>query len=157
ATARSSTRVDLAWTDNSGTSSTNPTATSFKLYRSTDQVNWTWFATPGQGVTTYSWWSGSAGVTYYFFATASVSSGDSAPSNICDTTMTGSTTPTTAPAAPSNLTLTVADSSQINLSWTSNDTSQNGFNIYRSTNGTNYVEIGTAGAGTTSCADTGLS
>ena len=51
----------------------------------------------------------------------------------------------------------MADSSQINLSWTSNDTAQNGFNIYRSTNGTNYVEIGTAGAGTTSCADTGLS
>src|SRR5437588_352062 len=83
--------------------------------------------------TSYTWWGGSAGTTYYFYITASVSAGDSAPSNTSSTTTTGASTPTGAPAAPSSLALTVASSSQINLTWTSNDTMQNGFNIFRST------------------------
>src|SRR5439155_14842908 len=157
AMARSSAEVDLAWKDNSGTSSTNPAATSFKLYRSTDNVSWSWFATPGQGTTSYTWWGGSASTTYYFYITASASTGDSAASNTSSTTTTGATSPSAAPAAPSNLALSVVSSGQINLSWTSNDTVQNGFNLFRSTDGTNFTEIATTAASITSYADMGLS
>src|SRR5438132_187396 len=99
----------------------------------------------------------SASTSYYFYIAASVTAGDSAPSNTSSTTTTGAVAPTAAPAAPSNLALTVASSSQINLSWTSNDTVQNGFNLFRSSDGINFTQIATTAAGITSYADGGLS
>ena len=51
----------------------------------------------------------------------------------------------------------MVSSGQINLSWTSNDTVQNGFNLFRSTDGTNFTEIATTAASVTSYADMGLS
>src|SRR5207244_12526053 len=68
ATAASATSVNLSWTDNSVSPNV---ATSFKLYRSTDNVTFSWFASAGQGATTYTWWGGSAGRTYYFYVAAS--------------------------------------------------------------------------------------
>ncbi|TMQ30281.1 MAG: hypothetical protein E6K70_24420, partial [Planctomycetota bacterium] len=68
ATALSGTQVSLSWTDNSVSPSA---ATSFKIYRSTDQVSWAWFASTGQGVTSYTWSGGSPATTYYFYVTAS--------------------------------------------------------------------------------------
>src|SRR5207245_1825091 len=86
AMARSSAEVDLAWKDNSGTSSTNPAATSFKLYRSTDNVSWSWFATPGQGTTSYTGMGRSASTTYYYKVNAYDSVGASAYSNTANAT-----------------------------------------------------------------------
>src|SRR5438128_12460576 len=83
ATAASATAVNLSWTDNSVSPNV---ATSFKLYRSTDNVTFSWFASAGQGVTTYTWGGGSAGTTYYFYVTASSSTGDSPPSNTATVT-----------------------------------------------------------------------
>jgi len=59
--------------------------------------------------------------------------------------------------APSNLSLTVASSSQINLSWSDNSGTEDGFKIERKTgvNGT-YTEVHTVGANTTTFNDTGL-
>src|SRR5205807_1527791 len=109
--AFSTTRIDLSWTDNSGTGSTNPLATSFKLFRSTDQVNWSWFGTAGQGATSYTWWGATASSTYYFYVKASITSGDSGASNTITITTPG------VPIAPSNVVATAASSTKVNFSW----------------------------------------
>ena len=59
-------------------------------------------------------------------------------------------------AAPSNLIAAASGSSQINLSWTDNATNETGYTVERSTDGTNFTQIGSLGANSTSYADTGL-
>jgi hypothetical protein len=61
------------------------------------------------------------------------------------------------PDAPSNLTATVASSSQINLSWTDNSDNESGFKIERKTGSGSYQLITTVGAGATAYQNTGLS
>ncbi|HSZ59475.1 MAG TPA: DUF4082 domain-containing protein, partial [Tepidisphaeraceae bacterium] len=63
---------------------------------------------------------------------------------------------TTVPAAPSNLSAAAASSSQINLSWTDNSNNETGFLIERSTNGVTFTQIASLAANTTSYSDTGL-
>jgi len=63
----------------------------------------------------------------------------------------------TPPAAPVNLTATVASSSQINLSWTAGSANHTGFKVERSLNGTTYSQIGTTAANVTTFNNTGLS
>jgi fibronectin type 3 domain-containing protein len=66
---------------------------------------------------------------------------------------------TAPPAAPSNLVATAFSGSVINLTWTDNDTAPNsatGYNIFQSTDGTNFTQVGTASAGATSFAVGGL-
>src|SRR5207253_3866712 len=53
-----------------------------------------------------------------------------------------------APAAPSNLTATAVSLTQINLKWTNNAANATGFNVQRSTDGTNFTTIATAGPAT---------
>ncbi|HEX8524410.1 MAG TPA: NPCBM/NEW2 domain-containing protein [Tepidisphaeraceae bacterium] len=63
----------------------------------------------------------------------------------------------TAPAAPTGLTATAASSTQINLSW--NDvTGETGYKVLRSTDNTNFAQIGaTLAANTTTYSDTTVS
>ena len=66
---------------------------------------------------------------------------------------------TAPPAAPSNLAAAAFSGSVINLTWTDNDTAPNAataYNIFESTNGTNFTQVGTASAGATSFAVGGL-
>lgn len=69
------------------------------------------------------------------------------------------TTPT-APAAPSNLSTTVVSGDQVDLSWTDNASSEDGFYVYRaqSTGSTtaDYTQIADLAADTTTYSDTGL-
>jgi hypothetical protein len=69
------------------------------------------------------------------------------------------TTPTQAPAAPTNLSATAASSSIINLAWTDNDTAPNtatGYDVEQSTDGVNFTQVATASAGASSFAVGGL-
>ncbi|MCU0494940.1 MAG: S8 family serine peptidase [Chloroflexaceae bacterium] len=71
-------------------------------------------------------------------------------------------TPTPAPAppaAPSNLSAGAVSSTQINLTWTDNSTTESGFRIERCQGRfcSNFAEIATVGAGVTSFQNTGLS
>jgi alpha-tubulin suppressor-like RCC1 family protein len=59
--------------------------------------------------------------------------------------------------APSGLTVTVVSSSQINLSWQDNSNNEDGFEIWRSTDGINYTLRFTLNADTISYSDTGFS
>ncbi|HEX2860296.1 MAG TPA: endo-1,4-beta-xylanase [Lacunisphaera sp.] len=65
----------------------------------------------------------------------------------------------TAPAAPSNLTATVSSSSQINLAWTDNATTETAYKVERATSSSGpWTEIaGTLAANSTTYAATGLS
>jgi hypothetical protein len=60
------------------------------------------------------------------------------------------------PAAPANLTATAASSTQINLSWTDDSTNETGFLIERSTDGVNFTQIATAPVNATSFQDSNL-
>jgi Galactose oxidase-like, Early set domain/Fibronectin type III domain/Kelch motif len=61
------------------------------------------------------------------------------------------------PAGPTNLNATAGSTSQVNLSWADNASTETGFRIERSTDGTSFTEIRTVGANVTTDADTGLS
>jgi subtilisin family serine protease len=65
----------------------------------------------------------------------------------------GSPTP---PQAPTGLAATAVSTSQINLAWTDNSGDETGFLIERSTNGTDFGQIASVGAGATSFSNTGL-
>jgi thermitase len=65
-------------------------------------------------------------------------------------------TPPPAPSAPSALGATATSSSQINLTWTDNSANETGFKIERSSDGTTFSQIATAGANTSSFSDADL-
>jgi uncharacterized protein (TIGR02145 family) len=68
----------------------------------------------------------------------------------------GNSNTTVVPVAPSNLTGTVASTTQINLSWTDNSTNETGFKIERKTGTGAYSVIGTTAADITIFNDIGL-
>ena len=144
ATAISGARVDLTWVDNSSVES------GFKVYRSTDNVTFTFLGSSGQNVTTYSNGNAQPGTTYYYRVLAYDSGGgQSAPSNTVTVT-----TPTV-PAVPSNLVATAVSKTQINLTWVDNSTNETNFRIDRSTNGVSFSTLTWTGANVTSFSDTG--
>lgn len=123
ATAVSSSRIDLTWTDNS----TNEGG--FKLERSTDGVNFSQIAILVPNTTSYPNTSLNASTSYHFRIRAYEGANHSAFSNVATATTQAT------PAAPSNLTATAVSSSRINLAWTDNATNEAGFKLERSTDG----------------------
>ena len=61
------------------------------------------------------------------------------------------------PAAPTNLAAVAISNSQINLTWTDNATTEGGFQIERSLDGTTFTPTATVAANVTTYASTGLS
>jgi hypothetical protein len=68
----------------------------------------------------------------------------------------GNNTTTVVPVAPSNLTGTVASTTQINLSWTDNSTNETGFKIERKTGTGTFAIVGTIGTDVRTFNDNGL-
>ncbi len=66
------------------------------------------------------------------------------------------TMPPAAPSAPSGLTAVAVSDSQINLAWTDNSSNEEAFQIERSTNGVNFVQVNLAGANATNHQDSAL-
>jgi len=64
--------------------------------------------------------------------------------------------PVPPPAAPSNLAATAVSASQINLSWTDNATTETGFELERSLDGTSFTKVADLAANATSFQNTGL-
>src|SRR5205823_5108210 len=104
--AASGSRVDLTWADNADNE------TGFKVYKSSDEANYTVLATAARRSSAFSWTGASPGSTYSFQVTASNAAGESAPSN------TATVTTPAPPAAPSSLAATAAASgSRVDLTW----------------------------------------
>src|SRR5439155_281225 len=141
ATAASSSQINLTWTDNSSNED------GFKLYRSTDGVNFTYVKGLAANVTSCSDYDRSPGTTYYYQVLAYNAGGNSPYSNRASVT-----TPTL-PAAPSNLVATAVSSSQINLTWIESSSNVHRVNLYRSTDGVNYSNINILAANNTRCSD----
>src|SRR5678809_246772 len=81
--------------------------------------------------------------------------GNSAYSNIANAT----TLAPPSPAAPSGLTATPISSTQVDLSWTDNSTTEDGFRIERcqGTGCTTFTEVAAVGANVLTYSDTGRS
>ena len=60
------------------------------------------------------------------------------------------------PTAPSSLTATSPDGTQVNLAWTDNSADENGFEIFRSTDNVNFSQLATVGANLTTYQNTGV-
>lgn len=128
AIAASTSQINLTWSANSGSGVT------YNVYASTlstfSPSGGTLIAT---GLTSASYQSSglSASTTYYYLVTAMNSSGASLPSNLASaTTM---TTSGSLPASPAGLAATALSSGQINLSWNASSTTGVTYNVYVST------------------------
>jgi hypothetical protein len=64
--------------------------------------------------------------------------------------------PTAAPAAPTNLAARARSATIIDLTWADNATTETGYLVERSTNGTSFSTVATLAANVTAYADTGL-
>ena len=141
--AASSSQINLTWADNSNNES------GFKIERSTDGgANYAEIFTTGANATSYSNTALSPATPYTYRVRAYNLSGNSAYSAAAS-----ATTLPNAPVAPDGLTATAASSSQINLSWTDNNSNEDGTRIERSIDGLNFSEIATVGANVTTYSD----
>src|SRR5206468_2361133 len=94
--------------------------------------------------TAYTWTAAAPGTSYSFRVTATNAVGESAASN------TASVTTPAAPAAPGTLAATAAaNGRQVSLTWADNSANETGFNVYKSTDGVNFVVIASVGANVT--------
>ncbi len=147
ATAATSAQINLAWTDNAGNE------TGFKIERSPNgSSSWTQIATTGANVTTYTSTGLGANTAYYYRVRSYNGTGNSGYSNSAN-----ATTLIAVPTAPTSLTVTAVSTSQINLAWVDNATTETGYKIERSGDGTTWTQITTVGSNVASYSNTGLS
>ena len=156
--SKSGSTVTVAFSDNS------LTETSFHLQRTADSTTWTDVGTPiaraldsantkGDPLAlTNSGVSGNPGPVYGYRVAAvnTVGYGGEFPSLSVQSVSapvvySGNAT---LPAAPTNLTASLATGPRVNLTWVDNATNENGFVIQRSSNGVTFIQIGTAPART---------
>ncbi len=146
ATSIAQNRVDLSWTDNS----TNELG--FYLYQSLNGSSFTLIEGLVAGATTASVKGLSQDSNYWYRVQAFATGSTSAFSN----TVALRTLPTI-PTAPSNLSLLIGGTSQIQVSWQDNSNNEQFFNLFRSTDGVSYPFGITLPAGSTTYLNTGLS
>src|SRR5205823_4543037 len=116
----------------------------FKVYQSTDGVNFTLLASGGPNSTAYTWTAASPGTAYSFRVTAFNAVGESAASN------TATVTTPAAPAAPSTLAAAAtANGRQVTLPSPHTSDHEDGFKVYRSTDGVNFTLLASVGANVT--------
>ncbi len=148
ATAVSNGQIDLAWTDNS--SSEDGFKIEIKIGAGGE---YTEVAIVGADVTNYSSPGLEAGTEYFCRVRAYNAGGNSAYSNEAS-----ATTLPDAPLAPSSLTATTISDTQIDLAWTDNSNTEDGFKIERMlSSGVTYTQIAIVGPNVTSFNSTELS
>ncbi len=133
-------RINLAWTDRSDNEA------SFRIERSVSGGSWSEIASTAAGAVAYVDSTGLAASTVYLYrVSACNAAGCSAP--------TGVSSATTAPAPPSALNASMQPPATITLTWRDNSSDETGFRIERSTDGTSWSTLNTAGADVTSYTD----
>lgn len=127
------TRIDLSWVDNSGAE------TGYKIDRSPAGAGtWTLIHTTTANVTSYADTSAASDTAYDYRILAYVGGDSSTYSNTAS-----ATTPL---VAPTGLTATPVLSTKITLAWADAGTSEDGYKVERSPEGTSWSQIGTTAA-----------
>ena len=147
ATAVSSSKIKLAWQDNSSNE------TGFNIERASAAGGpYTKIGSVGAGVKSYSDTGLPPAATRHYRVQSFNAAGGSAYSASAS-----ATTHDVAPAAPSGLVAAAVSESQINLAWTDNSSNETGFRVERfvATSGT-YVQLGIVASNVTSYSDSGL-
>ncbi|HKO98099.1 MAG TPA: fibronectin type III domain-containing protein [Pyrinomonadaceae bacterium] len=152
ATASSSSQINLAWSDNSS----NENGFYVESCAGAGCTNFGQIAQTGINVTSYSNSGLTAGTTYRYRVRSFNANGNSSYSNVAESV---TSAPPTVPAAPTNLTAVAATSSQINLTWSDNSTSETGFYIERCTNlnCTSFTQIAQATSNAATYSNSSLS
>ena len=145
----SSNQIDMSWTDNADNE------TSYEIERSFDKKTFTKINEINANVTSYSDQGLNASTQYYYRVRAKNTFGASGYSNIIEPKT--SAAPIVVPKSPSELTLTVVSSSQIDLKWSDNSDNEEIFEIERGLDGVNFEKIAEVGAGVVVYSDKGLS
>lgn len=142
--ATSTTQINLTWTDNSDNED------EFRLERKTGSSGtYTQIVSVATNTTAYANTGVSDGTIYYYRARACNAVACSSYSNEASVT--------TVLVAPTNLICTPISSSQINLSWTDNSTSETGFKIERDISSPPSTVIFTTGQNAVAYSDENLS
>jgi hypothetical protein len=144
ATAASSTRVNLGWSNVAG-------ETGYKIERSIAGGAWSQIGTTGADVTTYADTAAAAGVSYQYRVLAASAVGDSPYSNTASVTTPQAVT--TRPAAPSSLRANALSTTQVHLSWQDNSSNESSFVVQRSTNRYTWTTLGSVPADNTAAID----
>jgi hypothetical protein len=139
-------QINLTWSDQSNDE------TGFKVERNTGG-GWAEIATAGSNATGYSDTGLTPSTAYNYRVRAFNLGGSSSYSN---TTSATTQSPPPPPAAPSNLTANVLSDTAIDLIWTDNAATEDGFRVDRSLDGLQWDNMTSLAANTTSFSDTGL-
>ena len=145
ATAVTSTRIDLTWTDRSYNEK------GFKIERRTSSGSYSQIAAVGANATSYTSSGLEPGTRYYYRVCAYNDAGSSAYSNEANAITGGAV-----PDAPGSLTAKAVTSTRIDLSWTDRSDNEKGFKIERRTSSGSYSQIAAVGANATSYTSSGL-
>jgi len=142
------TQIDVSWLDNASNED------GFKLERSPDGITaWVEIASLGADITNYTDTSVLECSTWFYRVRAYNSNGNSDYSNIDSASLLGSCMP----ATPINLTAASSSATQIDLTWTDNAYSEDGFVIERTLPGTGtWTQIVSLGADVTAYSDTNV-
>ncbi len=148
AQAAGPTSIVLSWSDNAADE------TGFVIERSTNGSAFAALVTLPADSTAHRDDTAAAGTAYAYRVRAANAAGQSAASNEASATTPGAGA---APAAPSNLTATVAGGTEVRLSWSDNSADETGFVIERATDGGPFAAVATPAAGATQHTDSAVS
>ncbi|MBN1676687.1 MAG: fibronectin type III domain-containing protein [Kiritimatiellae bacterium] len=152
AAAVSSSRIDLAWSDNSGDEA------GFQIdRRQSGATEWVQIAAPGPDTESHSDTGLPADTKFYYRVKAHNAYGESAYTAVTNATTLAESDPQTIPTAPAELSATAMAADRIDLSWTDSSDNEDGFKIDRRQSGlTEWVQIAAVASNTVSHSDTGL-
>jgi subtilisin family serine protease len=139
----SGSQINLSWTD----SATGEDG--YKIERRTGNGTYSQIATPSANATTYTDSSLTDGVAY----TYRVRAYNTIPA---DSNYSNEASAATQLNPPAGLAATAISTSQINLSWTDNSQTEEGYKIERKSAGGEFVQIATVGPNATTYSNTGL-
>ena len=140
AQATDSATVSLSWIDNATTEA------GFKIEIATGAGSFVQIKTVGPNVTSYVDTNRSPN-DYHYRVRAFKSTSNSDYSNTADTTVL---------VAPTGLSASSTNGTDVNLSWTDNSSNEDGFYIERSTDGINFTQIDSVGTDVSTYTDPGL-
>jgi subtilisin family serine protease len=145
ATPVSPLQIDMAWTDRA------TDETGYRIYRSTDGTPYSLVATVGVNGSLYSDSGLTDGTRYNYRVRAYNDIGESPVQQGTEATAITPLNP------PTNLRVVSTSSSQVQIAWSDNSSTEQSYLIERHTTGNNFVQIGQVGQNTSTFTDTGLS